>query len=113
MNGMWSVTSTAFADDERRHRGNEEAAELDAVLLQDHLLCPEDQVEADEEEDRRRQKMLHLPDVPGERAAPEGPLRVRVGTTHRGHGGASLPGLWSRATPCPCWASSRSPFVAG
>jgi hypothetical protein len=77
MNGMWSHDQHGLGDEQGGHGGHEEAAELDVVLLQDHLLRPEDQIEADEEEDRRRQQVLHLVDVPGERAAPEGWLRTR------------------------------------
>jgi hypothetical protein len=49
-----------FSDQQRSYRRSEKATELNALLFQNQALGPQDQVEANEEEDRWRQHMLHL-----------------------------------------------------
>jgi hypothetical protein len=43
-----------FSDEQRRYRRSKKAREIDAILLQYHAFGPEDQIETDEEENRRR-----------------------------------------------------------
>src|SRR6266536_2999299 len=58
-----------FSDQQRSYRRSEEATELHAMLFQNQALGPQDQVEANEEEECWRQRMLHLfePPIEGRR----------------------------------------------
>src|SRR6516225_6206717 len=49
-----------LADDQRRRGRDEEAGELDQVVFEDQPFGEEDEVEADEEEDRRRQDLAEF-----------------------------------------------------
>src|SRR6516162_5480511 len=55
-----------LSNEQGRYRCGEKTTELDALFLQDQTLGPQDQVEANEEEDRRGQRMFHLCDPPVE-----------------------------------------------